>query len=43
MVAKTIKRKHVSNKKKDGWRKNFNLTGQLDDLTEEKNFLERTG
>lgn len=43
MASKIIKRKHVSMKKKVGWRKNFNLEKDLQDLTEETSFLERTG
>lgn len=43
MASKTIKRKHISMKRKVGWRKNFNLGKDLDDNLEEKSFLERIG
>lgn len=43
MATKTIKRKHVSMKKKAGWRKNFQLAEELEDFTEEKLQNERIG
>lgn len=43
MATKTIKRKHVSMKKKAGWRKNFQLGDEIEDFVEEKLLKERIG